>query len=100
MQEARGMTTATRAHIILPEDLLADIDRVAGKRKRSRFVESAIREKLSREMLASALRESAGAIDVAVYPEWSTPEDVSAWVATTRRDDSARLSSKLRTRLH
>jgi len=92
------MTTPMRAHMILPEDLLEEVDRVAGKRKRSRFVESAIREKLSREALATALRESAGAIDLEAYPEWETPEDVSAWVRASRREDNIRLSRKLRTR--
>ena len=84
----------TRAHII-PEELLKEVDRVAGKRKRSRFVEDAIKEKLSREALSSALRETAGAIDLASYPEWETPEQVSAWVRADRRKDQARLARKL-----
>ena len=88
------MTAPTRAHIILPEDLLAEVDRVAGKRKRSHFVESAIREKLSREALSAALRESAGAIDLESYPEWKTPERVSAWVRSLRREDDVRLARK------
>lgn len=89
------MTTPTRAHVVLPEDLLEAVDRVAGKRKRSRFVEAAIREKLSREALSAALRESAGAIDLSSYPEWQNPEGVSAWVRSGRKEDDARIARKL-----
>lgn len=92
------MTMPTRAHIVLPEDLLAEVDRVAGKRKRSRFVEAAVREKLSREALSIALRESAGVIDLTSYPEWKSPEKISAWVRAIRREDVGRLSRKLKSR--
>jgi predicted transcriptional regulator len=81
----------------LPEELLEAVDRVAGKRRRSRFVEAAIREKLSREALAIALREAAGVLRPADYPEWETPEKVSAWVRAGRRADDERLARKLRT---
>ncbi len=90
------MTTPARAHIILPEDLIAAVDRVAGKRKRSRFVESAIREKLARETLSTALLESAGAIDLKSYPEWETPEKASEWVRALRKEDNVHLSRKVR----
>ncbi len=86
----------TRAHVFLPDDLVAEVDRIAGKRKRSRFVEAAIREKLARETLSTALRESVGVIDLADYPEWATPEKVSDWVRRSRRQDEERLRRKLR----
>lgn len=92
------MTTPARAHIVLPEDLINAVDRVAGKRKRSRFVESAIREKLAREALSTALRESAGTIDLKSYPEWETPEKASEWVRSLRKEDDVRLSRKVRGR--
>lgn len=84
-----------RAHIILPEELLREIDRVAGKRKRSRFLEEAVREKLSHEALSEALRESAGVLDLDDYPEWTTPEKVSDWVRALRREDDERMGRKL-----
>lgn len=91
---------ATRAHVVLPEDLLEAVDRVAGKRKRSHFVEEAIREKLARETLNAALQESAGVIESNNYPEWATPEKTSAWVRDTRRTDEARLLRKTGTERH
>ncbi|MBI2939721.1 MAG: hypothetical protein HYY04_04720 [Chloroflexi bacterium] len=84
-----------RAHIVLPEELLSQVDRVAGKRKRSHFVEEAIREKLAREALSAALRKTAGILDPADYPEWETPEGISAWVRASRQLDEARLARKL-----
>ena len=84
-----------RAHVLLPEDVLQEVDMVAGKRKRSRFVEEAVREKLSRVARALALEETAGAIDLADYPEWETGEKISAWVKASRREDDQRLSRKV-----
>jgi Arc/MetJ family transcription regulator len=85
-----------RTHIVVPEELIAEVDRVAGKRKRSRFVEEAVREKLARTALDAALAETAGIVSPTDYPEWETPEKVSAWVQAGRQEDEARLQRKLR----
>lgn len=85
----------TRAHIVLPEDLLEEVDRLAGKRRRSQFVEAAIKEKLARERLRLALDSSAGALDVADYPNWNTPEKLTAWVRASRQADNDSLRNKL-----
>ena len=86
-----------RAHIVVPEEVLQEVDRVAGRRKRSQFVTDAIREKLARAVLTSALDECAGSLDLQEYPEWSTPDEVSAWVRNVRAGDDARLLRKLST---
>jgi Arc/MetJ family transcription regulator len=83
-----------RTHIVVDESLIQEVDRVAGKRRRSRFVEEAIREKLTRETLGAALTSSAGALDPADYPAWQTPEQVTAWVKASREEDDRRLSRK------
>ncbi len=75
-----------RAHVVLPEELVEEVDRLAGKRRRSQVVEEAIREKLG-----AALRESAGALSPGDYPEWSTPERTSEWVRSMRQRDLTRL---------
>ncbi len=82
---------SVRAHVVLPEDLLERVDRVAGKRRRSRFVEEAVREKLAREALSAALEMGAGVLDPNDYPEWSSPESTSRWVAARRELDRRRL---------
>ncbi len=89
------MATQRRAHLVLPEQLLEAVDRIAGKRKRSRFVEEAVREKLAREELAAAMRECVGIIDLAEYPDWKTPEGVSEWVKRLRGQDKLRVGRKI-----
>ena len=85
---------ASRAHVVLPEDLLEQVDKIAGKRKRSTLVEEAIREKLSREGLRLALAKTKGILQDYNYPEWSTPEKTSEWVRSLRRADDERLARK------
>lgn len=85
-----------RTHIVVPGELIEEVDRVAGKRKRSRFVEEAIREKLSRQTLSDALATSAGILFPNDYPQWDTPEKVSDWIKAGRQEDEVRLQRKLR----
>ena len=80
-----------RMHVILPEDLVKAVDALAGKGKRSRFVEDAVREKLRVEGLLSALKNSAGALSGEDYPHWDTPEKVATWVKEVRRESERRL---------
>ncbi|MCI0903329.1 MAG: ribbon-helix-helix protein, CopG family, partial [Chloroflexi bacterium] len=44
-----------RTHVILPEDLVRSVDALAGKGKRSQFIEEAIREKVRIDTLRAAL---------------------------------------------
>lgn len=82
-----------RTHVVLPEGLVEGIDKLVGRRKRSRFVEEAVREKLRREALGRALEAAAGILSAEEYPEWDTPEKVSAWVRKLRREDEERRPS-------
>ena len=79
-----------RTHVILPDDLVEGVDKLVGKRKRSRFIEEAVLEKLKRERLGRALEEAAGMLRAEDYPEWSTPEKVSEWVRKSREADEER----------
>ncbi|MEX1157834.1 MAG: ribbon-helix-helix domain-containing protein [Thermomicrobiales bacterium] len=75
---------ATRTHIVLPLEMIEEIDRIAGKRRRSEFIEDAIRAKLVNARQREALRASAGILNPDDYPEWSTPEKTSEWVRRQR----------------
>lgn len=86
---------AVRAHIVLPRAVVAAVDRLVGQRRRSQFMAEAIAEKLRRENLRAALRETAGSLDLAHYPQWATPEQVSAWVRASRAQDDAATDRKL-----
>jgi len=78
-----------RTHVILPDDLVMEMDRMVGKRRRSRFVAEAVRERLRKERLLKAIREGAGAIDLNEHPEWATPGKVAGWVHVLRRIPSS-----------
>ena len=76
-----------RMHVVLPEHLVKAVDGLAGKGKRSRFIEDAIREKLRRETLVNALEGTAGVLSAKAHPEWATGEQVASWVKSVRQQD-------------
>ncbi len=80
-----------RMHVVLPDDLVKAVDAAAGKGKRSRFIEDAVREKLRIEALLSALAETAGTLSAEDHPHWDTKEDVASWVRESRRQSDERL---------
>ena len=80
-----------RIHVVLPEDLVKSVDTLAGKGKRSQFIEEAVREKLRKDTLLSALRATAGFISAEDHPEWATSEKVAAWVRESRRQSDRRI---------
>ena len=49
-----------RTHVVIPDELLAEIDQVVGQRGRSRFLEAAAREKLDRLALEESKRGTEG----------------------------------------
>lgn len=77
-----------RTNFRLPVDLLENVERIAGKRQRNRFVEDAIREHVRRVTRSEALTRSAGVLSDAGYPEWQTPQDVAEWVNELRAQDT------------
>ena len=79
-----------RTHLVLPDDLIKDVDELVGKRKRSQFIAEATRERLRKERLLAALEETAGKLDMSRHPEWETPEKVAEWVHVLRRTPSIR----------
>ncbi len=58
-------------------------------------MEEAIKEKLARERQKHVLVASVGVLNPADYPDWDTPEKVSAWVRASRRVDDEALRNKL-----
>ena len=84
----------TRAHVVLPEDLLLRIDRMIGKRKRSRFLVKAAEEKLERDRLLAALDVAAGAWKPKDHPEWRRKGGVVAEVREMRREWDRRVKKR------
>jgi metal-responsive CopG/Arc/MetJ family transcriptional regulator len=84
-----------RTHVILPEELVEAVDELVGHRKRSAYIAEAIEAKVAHDRLGKALKEAAGALANADYPEWETPEKTSAWVRELRREADEATERKL-----
>ena len=74
-----------RTNVILPEDLIREVDRIAGKRKRSRFIVEAIEERLDRMRLLAALEQAAGAWGDEHYGDLDSQVALNAWLDELRR---------------
>ena len=85
---------STRVRIVLPDETLAELDQVAGKRHRSEFVAEAIHEKLVRLRHVRARQEAAGLV-LGDIPVWTSPEDVTAWLRASRQRDIEQLNQSL-----
>lgn len=77
---------AVRTNLLLPKELVDEVDRYAGPRGRSRYVADALTDKLRRDRLREAIEATAGSINVADYPQWRTSDDVVAWIRELRRE--------------
>jgi metal-responsive CopG/Arc/MetJ family transcriptional regulator len=80
-----------RAHIILPEDLLAEVDRLVGERGRSAFLAELVQREIQRRKLLAALREARGSWKLEDHSELA--EGSEAFVERLRQENEARLKS-------
>jgi TnpA family transposase len=62
--------THKRAHIVLPESLLADIDALVGPRGRSAFLAETVRQEIRRRHLLEVLNDPKPILDRKDYPEF------------------------------
>jgi len=76
-------------NLSLPEDLVAELDKVAGSRKRSAFAEEALRRAIKREQFRIVAEEVAGSLKAEDYPYWRTSEDVVKWVREMRAEETS-----------
>jgi predicted transcriptional regulator len=72
----------------LPEELVSQLDEIAGPRNRSAFAEEALRRALRRERLRLAIERTAGSLPMEHYPHWRTSADVVAWVRMMRAEET------------
>jgi Arc/MetJ-type ribon-helix-helix transcriptional regulator len=73
-----------RAHIVLPDDLLADIDALVGPRGRSAFLTEVIRDAVNRRRLLKFLNSDEPILKED-YPEFR--DGAEAWVRKMRDQD-------------
>jgi len=74
-----------KAHLLLPLDILEEVDRFAGKRKRSLFIAAATREKLEKDRFLKTLEETKGSWSDKNHPELRTVKDLEHDVPDKRR---------------
>jgi len=84
------MATKNKAHLIFPEDLLQAIDKLAGKRGRSKFVVEATRKELKRIQFLEALREAAGSWKDENHPKLKE-RGTYQWVRDQREMEDRRI---------
>lgn len=77
----------TRTNVTLPASLLEQVDRLAGPRGRSRYVAEAVAQRVRRDALGAAIRETAGAM--LGRPGWMSPHEVTRWVDDLRSEETA-----------
>ena len=81
----RPRAVLARTNVTLPEELLREVDELAGPRGRSQFVADAVTWKVKRERLRKALDASRG---VFAGTEWQmTPDEAYRWVRSMREEE-------------
>jgi metal-responsive CopG/Arc/MetJ family transcriptional regulator len=75
-----------RTNLTLPEDLLSEVDALAGPRGRSRYVAEAVAQRVKRDKLGAAIRSTAGTM--AANGGGMSRAEVSAWVEQLRSEES------------
>ena len=73
-----------RTNLLLPKELVEEVDAVAGPRGRSRYIAAAVEKQLRRDQWYAAAKATAGAWKD--HPLFPTDESVVEWVREGRRD--------------
>lgn len=87
---------STRTHVILPDDVLSQIDRLVGKRGRSRFLAEAAETELMRRRQLAALDMAEGAWASEPHPELDA--GINAYVRRLRDESEQRLVRQFKAR--
>ena len=82
-----------RTHIVIPEPLVSEIDRLVGKRGRSEFLTQAAEKELRRLQQIRALENVAGAWKDKDHPELKG--GASRWVKELRQESDRRFYKTL-----
>jgi metal-responsive CopG/Arc/MetJ family transcriptional regulator len=81
----------TKAHLVFPDEVLREVDQIAGKRRRSLFIVEATQEKLERARFLKALEETKGVWTANRHPELKTKRDLARYLREKRRSYGKRL---------
>lgn len=87
---------AKRAHILLPQDLVREIDAIVGPRGRSAFLVETAREAVRRRKLLQFLESDTPGWKDADHPELSPGS--GAWVRKVRQESDTRIINEKKRR--
>jgi hypothetical protein len=82
------MPSTQRAHVVLPEDLVREIDKIAGSRGRSTFLADQARREIKRQQLLQLFKRKEPIWKDADHPELK--DGAAAWVRKMRALDEVR----------
>jgi hypothetical protein len=82
-----GTRDTIRTHVVLPADLVRDIDALVGPRQRSQFIAEAASERVRRAKLLAAAEAVAGSLADVDIPGWETSASTAEWVRRSRQAD-------------
>jgi hypothetical protein len=82
-----------RAHLVLPDDLLSDIDTLVGPRGRSAFLVDVLRQEVNKRRLLQILNSPEPVWKDADHPELA--EGAEKWVHKLRDEDERLSQDKL-----
>lgn len=85
----------TRTNVVLPVDLLKEIDRVAGARQRSHFLAEAADEKLARLRFDGAAARAFGSWRTEDHPDLIADTDVRGYLRRARASTNRRTRKRL-----
>ena len=83
------VATKFRTHIVISTDLVEEVDRLVGKRKRSQFVGDLITRELMRQRQLAAIDKAAGSWQEEDHPELR--DGVDAWIRELRTESDRRV---------
>lgn len=89
------MNVKTRAHVIIEKDILREIDRLVGKKKRGSFISEAAKKELQRLNQISLLRKLKGIWKDEDHPDMMEQGGTEAWVRKQRAEDEKALRRKI-----
>jgi metal-responsive CopG/Arc/MetJ family transcriptional regulator len=75
-----------RTNLTLPEELMREVDQLAGPRGRSRYVAEAVAQRVKRDRLGRAIQDTAGILKGT--PHQVSRREVSRWIEELRSEQS------------
>ena len=82
---AGDQVALARTNVTLPQELLDQVDELAGPRGRSKFVADAVETKVKRERLRMAIAATRGAL--VGTPSYMGPGEAYRWIRSMREED-------------